>query len=250
MTACLPCLVGSPHTRERCNRRCFPPPLAVVYPHPCCRVAVHAPARPRAQAPNSTATMETRSTEDELLALSSLLASPSSKPARAGQAISPQRFPRVDEVTFQGGEPGGVMRRQAPRTAATTTTTMPAKYWPAERGALDDEVHDEYEGRSEYHASACRAGATPTPLPSSSSRRPFWCPGNALPPRPASLRPAVHSAPRQRYHLCGERVRVSGRRACADPLRAGGSPFCHARHARRRRRRCGGPPDRPQLGAA
>ena len=108
--------------------------------------------------------METRSTEDELLALGSLLASPSSKPARAGQAISPQRFPRVDEVTFQGGEPGGVMRRQAPRTAATTTTTMPAKYWPAERGALADEVNDDYEGRSEYHASACRAGATPTLL--------------------------------------------------------------------------------------
>ena len=64
--------------------------------------------------------MEMRSTEDELLALSTLLASQNGKPARAGQAVSPQRFPRVDEVAFQGGEPGEPTWRQAPRTAVAT----------------------------------------------------------------------------------------------------------------------------------
>ena len=167
--------------------------LSAAAPFTHVRVAVHAPFRPRAQAPNSTYTMETRSTEDELLALSTLLASPSSKPARAGQAVSPQRFPRVDEATFQGGEPGEVMRRQTPRTAATTTST---KYWPAERGAparapapSADEVNDEYAGLSEYHASACRAGATPTLL-SPAHAVPFGDQATALPPRPATLRPA------------------------------------------------------------
>ena len=156
--------------------------------------------------------MEMRSTEDELLALNTLLVSPNGKPARAGQAVSPQRFPRVDEVAFQGGEPGEPTWRQAPRTAVATATS-----WPAERrvpAASANEVDDEYAGLSEQCAYACR-GRGRGPQPPAHCRFVSLFVSNLSPPRPLIRPPACPL----RYAGAGASCPGIQFRGCADTVR-------------------------------